>query len=73
MSQTPTKPRPLARDVNPDGIAYDDAVRALRDAGYSNSRIAAMIESFGSDPSGSIAWRWRLLDPTDENAHEIGA
>jgi hypothetical protein len=29
-----------------------------------------MIETLGSDESGSVAWRWRPLDPADEIAHE---
>jgi hypothetical protein len=61
-------------DVTPTSqsrrVAHTDAVRALREARYSETHIAEVIETLGTDPSGSVVWRWRPLDLTDETVPE---
>jgi hypothetical protein len=65
---TKSKARLRAHHLNPDGFSHSDAVRGLLQAGYSEAQIAEMIETVGTDPSGSVVWRWRRLDPTEELA-----
>jgi hypothetical protein len=67
---TKSKARLRAHHLNPEGISHTDAVLALREAGYSDDQVAQMIETVGSDPSGSVIWRWRPLDPTDGTTHD---
>ncbi|HEX3330880.1 MAG TPA: hypothetical protein VHS27_13225 [Gaiellales bacterium] len=55
---TTTHP-PRASEANPGGISLDDAVRALKAAGYDDWAVWEMIEVVKPDLRGAKRWRWR--------------
>jgi hypothetical protein len=60
-----------AKMFNPGGFTLGDAIRSLRESGYSDADITRLIKIVGTDTWGKPMWRWRTEHPLPDGGPSL--